>query len=87
MTIVTNDTGRTFLADALNEPGFGGFVAGLTDGINGYIRFCPGFTIPEQGFLGRASLAPDLAGSSITQINFRVNNFHDWYFAPEETYY
>src|SRR5438046_1655212 len=34
MTISTNDAGRTFFANALNQPGFTGFVAGLTDGAN-----------------------------------------------------
>src|SRR5512143_3247116 len=39
MNLTTNDSGRTFRANALNEPGFAGFVAGLTDGVNAYIRF------------------------------------------------
>src|SRR5262245_33834467 len=39
MSLFTNDTGRTFFADASNEPGFAGFAASLTDGINGYIHF------------------------------------------------
>jgi hypothetical protein len=92
MTLVTNDTGRTFFANALNEPGFGGFVAGLTDGANGYLRFQD--AVPqvwgsqtEQNFLGRSSLAPDLAGYSITQIGFRVNNFYEWYYAPDDIYF
>ena len=87
MSLFTNDTGRTFFADALNEPGFGGFTAGLTDGTNGYISFYPGLTISEQGFLGRSSATPDLAGYNITQIGFRVNNFYDRYFAPDDTYF
>jgi hypothetical protein len=37
--------------------------------------------------LERASAAPDLAGYSIALIAFRVNNFYDWYWAPEERNY
>ena len=40
MTLATNDIGRTFFTDALNEPGFAGFVASLTDGTNGFIGLC-----------------------------------------------
>ena len=89
MTIGTNDTGRTFFTDALTEPRFGGFVTGLTDGTNGFLRFQDGSTgawglAAEQLFLGRSSLSPDLAGFDITQIGFRVNNFYDWYDSSEE---
>jgi hypothetical protein len=89
LTIGTNDAGRTFFTDALTEPGFGGFVAGLTDGTNGFLRFqvvSAGVVYPpsEQDFLGRSSLSPDLAGFDITQIGFRVNNFYDWYDSSEE---
>jgi hypothetical protein len=89
MTLTTNDTGRTFFTDALTEPGFGGFVARLTDGSNGFIRFQDGSSgawlrQSEQDFLGRSSLSPDLAGYNITQIGFRVNNFYDWYEPLEE---
>ena len=87
MTLATNDTGQTFFANALNEPGYAGFAAGLTDGTNGYIRFYPGLTISEQGFLGRSALAPDLAGYSITQIGFRVNNFYDYFDVQEDRYF
>lgn len=87
MILVTNDSGRTFFADTLNEPGFGGFVAGLTDGTNGYIRFFPGLTISEQGYLGRSSASPDLAGYNITQIGFRVNNFYDYFDVQEDRYF
>ena len=91
MTLNTNDTGRTFFANAFNEAGFAGFAAGLTDGINGNIRFEDGgfgyLEQSERDFLGRSSLAPDLAGYNITQIGFRVSNFHDRYFAPDDVYY
>lgn len=92
MTLETNDTGRTFFANALNETEFSGFAANLTDGVNGVFRFQQGTPgsfqdRSEQGFLGRSSLAPDLAGYNITQIGFRVNNFHDLYFAPDDVYY
>ena len=87
MTLNTNDAGHTFFAQAQNESGFSGFVAGFTDGTNGYIRFYPGFTLSEQDFLGRSSLAPDLAGYEITQVGFRVNNFYDRYFAPDDVYF
>jgi hypothetical protein len=84
MTLGTNDAGRTFVANALNEPGFVGFVAGLTDGTNGYVRFQDGEPAVvvrqlEQLFLGRSSATPDLADYDITQINFRVNEFYDYY--------
>lgn len=92
MTISTNDAGRTFFANALNEPGFSGFVAGLTDSTNGYIRFSDfmssagwGFAT-EAGFLGRSSAAPDFAGYNITQIGFRVNNYYDYFVAPDNQY-
>ena len=91
MTLATNDSGRAFFANALNEPGFGGFVAGLTDGTNGNIRFEDGgvgwLVQSEQDFLGRSSLAPDLAGYNITQIGFRVNNFYDYFDVPEDRYF
>jgi len=88
MTIATNDVGRTFFANAMNEPRFSGFVGGLTDGQNGYLRFQDGSTgawglAAEQRFLGRSSLSPDLAGYDITQIGFRVSTFYD-YFDPSE---
>ena len=91
MTIATNDVGRTFFANAMNEPRFFGFVAGLTDGTNGFLRFQDGDTgswrgRSEQDFLGRSSIAPDLAGYNITQIGFRVNNFQDGY-DPEYNIY
>jgi PEP-CTERM motif len=89
LTIGTNDTGHTFFANGLSDPGFAGFIAGLTDGTNGYLRFqvvSAGVVYPpsEQDFLGRSSLSPDLAGYYITQIGFRVNNFYDWYYPAEE---
>lgn len=92
MSLVTNDTGRTFFANALNEPGFGGFVGGLTDGANNYIRFQDGSpnalrVYTEQGFLGRTALAPDLAGYNITEIGFRVNNFYDYFDVQEDRYF
>ena len=91
LTIATNDVGGTFFANAINEPRFSGFIAGLTDGANGFIRFQDGDTgswrgASEQGFLGRSSLSPDLAGYDITQIGFRVNNFQDGY-DPEYNIY
>jgi hypothetical protein len=91
MILTTNDTGRTFFANALNEPGFAGFAAGLTDGANGYIRLQAPYPstwggLSEQVFLGRSSLSPDLAGYNITQISFRVNNFYDSYYAPDDVY-
>ena len=92
MSLGTNDTGRTFFANTLNETEFGGFAANLTDGINGVFRFQQGLPgsfqdWSEQSYLGRSSLAPDLAGYNITQIGFRVNNFYDRYFAPDDTYF
>jgi hypothetical protein len=87
MTLSTNDAGHTFFANALNEPAFGGFVAGLTDGSNDIIRLqVPGiwYVPDEQRFLGRSSLSPDLAGYNITQIGFRVTAFYDWYEPVEE---
>jgi hypothetical protein len=91
MTLSTNDTGRTFFANAANEPGFANFVAKLTDGTNQFIRFQSmngsggnGWgSRSESGFLGRSSLAPDLAGYNITRIGFRVESFYDQYYAPE----
>jgi hypothetical protein len=70
MSLVTNDTGRTFFANTLNEPDFAGFAAGLTDGINGVFRFQQGSPgsfqdWSEQSFLGRSAAAPDLAGYNI----------------------
>ncbi|HWN93904.1 MAG TPA: PEP-CTERM sorting domain-containing protein, partial [Methylomirabilota bacterium] len=75
--------------NSLKEPGFGGYIAGLTDGTNGFLRFQPGGTggwggASEQQFLGRSSLSPDLMGYNITKIGFRVNNFYDWYDSAEE---
>ncbi len=92
MNLFTNDTGRTFFANALNEPGFGGFVAGLTDGVNNYIRFqSPDPSSWELGleqlYLGRSALAPDFAGYDITQIGFRVNSFYDYYDGMEDRYF
>ena len=88
MTLTTNDTGRTFFTDALTEPGFGGFIAGLTDGTNGFLRLQDGGAgwggTSEQQFLARSSLSPDLAGYDITQIGFRVTAFYDWYDPFEE---
>ena len=87
MTLTTNDAGRTFFTDALTEPGFGGYIAGLTDGTNGFLRFQDGGSgwggASEQQFLGRLSLSPDLADYNITQIGFRVSEFYD-YFDPSE---
>jgi hypothetical protein len=90
MTFVTNDSGRTFFANALNEPDFSGFVSGLTDGANNTILFQFPFASQiwsERDFLGRSAAAPDLAGYNITQIGFRVNTFYDRYFAPDDTYF
>ncbi len=92
MSLSTNDAGRTFFANALNEPGFYGFVAGLTDGVNGYLRFQDGDPSAwraqsEQNFLGRTALAPDLAGYNITQIGFQVDSFYDFYNASEDVYF
>ncbi len=91
MSLFTNDTGRTFFANAMNEPGFYGFVAALTDGADGYIRLQTqgAFTWnvrSEADYLRRSSLSPDLAGYNITQIGFRVNNFYDSYYAPDDIY-
>ncbi len=91
MALTTNDSGHTFFANALNEPGFDGFVAGLTDGANDYIRFQSPYPSSwqvdsEQRYLGRSSLSPDLAGYNITQIGFRVNSFYDWYDGTEDRY-
>ena len=89
MTISTNDAGHTFFANALNTPGFAGFVAGLTDGANDYIRFQDfnsstfGFA-REDGFLARS---PDFAGYNITQIGFRVNNYYDYFDVGENRYF
>jgi hypothetical protein len=92
MTLATNDSGRTFVANAMNEPGFAGFVAGLTDGTNGWLRFQDGspsawFRQSEELFLGRPSNAPDLAGYDITEVAFRVNSFYDWYDHTEGRYF
>ena len=88
MTLTTNDSGRTFFTDALTEPGFNGYVAGITDGTNGFLRLEDGWSgswggASEQQFLGRSPLSPDLAGYNITQIGFRVSTFYD-YFDPSE---
>jgi hypothetical protein len=91
MSLGTNDSGRTFFANALNQPGFSGFVAGLTDGANDYLRFEDGGGGwrygSEQLFLGRSAASPDLAGYNITQIGFRVNNFYDYFDVQEDTYF
>jgi hypothetical protein len=93
MSIGTNDTGRTFFANAQNESGFAGFVAGITDGVNGNIRFQDGGLGwlggggSERLFLGRSSASPDLAGFNITQIGFRVNNFYDYFDVQEDRYF
>jgi hypothetical protein len=92
MSLGTNDAGGTFFANAMNEPGFADFAAGLTDGINGIIRFQDGRPgafqdWSEQGFLGRSAAAPDLAGHDITQIGFRVNNFFDYFDVQENRYF
>jgi hypothetical protein len=41
----------------------------------------------EHDYLRRSSLAPDLAGYNITHINFRVNNFYNLYYAPDDIYF
>ena len=92
MSLFTNDTGHTFFANALNEPGFNGFVAGITDGVNNYIRFQSPFASSwqlglEQPYLGRSAFAPDFAGYNITQIGFRVNNFYDYYDGSDDRYF
>ena len=92
MSIGTNDAGRTFFANASNEAEFDGFVAALTDGINGVFRFQQGSPgswqdWSEHGYLGRSSAAPDLAGYDITQIGFRVNNFYDYFDVQENRYF
>ena len=92
MSLSTNASGQTFFATTLNEPEFGGFVANLTDGVNGLFRFqqgSPGIfqDWSEQSFLGRSAAAPDLAGYDITQIGFRVNNFYDYFDVQEDRYF
>lgn len=92
MILSTNDVGRTFFANALNEAGFVGFVAGLTDGANGWIRLQDGtpfsyLSQTERGFLGRPVATPDLAGYTITQVGFRVNNFYDYFNVQEDSYF
>ena len=92
ITISTNNSGQTFFASALNEPGFGGFVASLTDGTSGWVRFQNGPPISwlaryERDFLGRSSVSPDFAGYTITQIGFRVNNFYDYFDVQEDQYF
>ena len=91
MTISTNDAGRTFFATALNDPGFAGFVAGITDGANGFLRLQDVFTGgwaegSEAQVLGRSSLTPDFAAYNIMRIGFRVNEYYDWFYAPENRY-
>ncbi len=92
LTISTNDAGHTFFADALNSPGLTGFIGGLTDGRNDYIRFSDvsplvGWGIGnEAGILGRSSLTPDFAGYNITQIGLRIDSYYDWFYAPENRY-
>ncbi len=92
MSLFTNDTGRTFFANSLNEPGYAGFVAGLTDGSIGDLRFQnPDASSwrwgSEQLFLVRSPASPDLAGYNITQIGFRVNNFYDYFDVQEDRYF
>jgi len=92
MSLGTNDAGYTFFASALSASGFAGFVAGLTDGANGYLRFQnPNASSwqagSEQLFLGRSLASPDLAGYSITQIGFRVSNFYDYFDVQEDRYF
>ena len=41
----------------------------------------------EQLYLGRSSLAPDLAGYGITQIGFRVSEFYDYFDPSEDRYF
>jgi hypothetical protein len=92
LTISTDDAGRTIFADALNSPGLTGFIAGVTDGANDYIRFSNvsplvGWGIGnEAGILGRSSLTPDFAGYNITQIGLRITSFYDSFYAPENRY-
>ena len=91
MIISTNDAGRTFFADALNSPGLAGFVTGLTDGANDYLRLQDIFTGGwadgrEADVLGRSSLTPDFAGYNITQIGLRINSYYDWFYEPENRY-
>ncbi len=91
MSISTNDAGHTFFANTVNAPGFAGFAAGITDGANDYIRISEysssfyGY-LNEADFLGRSPAAPDFAGYTITQIDFRVDNYYDWFYAPENRY-
>jgi len=91
MSLFTNDTGRTFFANSLSEPGFGGFTVGLTDGANEYLRFQDGGVAwqagSEQFMLGRSAASPDLAGYNITQIGFRVNDFYDYFDVQEDRYF
>ncbi len=92
MSLSTNASGQTFFANTFNEPEFGGFVANLTDGVNGRFRFQQGSPgtfqdWSEQSFLGRSALFPDLAGYDITQIGFRVNNFYDYFDVQEDRYF
>ena len=92
MSLGTNDAGHAFFANVLNTPGFVGFVAGLTDGANGYLRFqSPDASSwqsgSEQFMLARSLAAPDLAGYNITQIGFRVNNFYDYFDVQEDRYF
>jgi len=88
LTLFTNDAGRTFFANAANEPGFTGFVAMLTDGTNQFIRLQDYFNAwshhRESDFLGRSSIAPDLAGHNITRIGFRVESIYDEYIASDD---
>jgi hypothetical protein len=91
MTISTNDAGRTFFANALNQPGFAGLTVGLTDGANDYLRVSEYFFSTwkfgsEANFLGRSLAAPDFAGYEITQVGFRINNYYDWFYEPENRY-
>jgi hypothetical protein len=91
MMISTNDAGRTFFATALTEQGFAGFVGGLTDGANGYLRLQDLSSLTwgvgtEANVLGRSLESPDLAGYNITQIGFRINSYYDWYYEPENRY-
>jgi hypothetical protein len=91
MSLATNDSGHIFFANAQNEPRFDGFVAGLTDGANDYIRFQEFVSTwaaqSEANYLGRSAATPDLAGYNIMQIGFRVNSFYDYYDGTEDRYY
>ena len=89
MTLSTNDAGRTFFVNTANSPGFARFVANLTDGTNGWIRFQNQYgyrSWTEAYFMGRSPVAPDLAGYNITSIGFRVQDFYDYYEVGDDRY-